>query len=140
MSLAWSTTFVFVRQKKNTCIIQTMTSLIFNENCTDIPFELHTTLLPSWVDLGIVIKERTYKDTGCTLILMIFLAYIESDAQNLRLIDGCLQTISSHFFAKYMNMFHKTDVQTIIFRSWTSLKLNWFKSYDTNVRKVKKCK
>ena len=32
--------------------------------------------LPSWVDLGIVIKERTYKDTGCTLILMIFLAYI----------------------------------------------------------------
>ena len=90
--------------------------------------------LPSWVDLGIVIKERTYKDTGCTLILMIFLAYIESDAQNFRLIDGCLQTISSHFFAKYMNMFHKTDVQTIIFRSWTSLKLNWFKSYDTKYK------
>ena len=70
--LTWSTTFVFLRQKKNTCMIQTMTSLIFNENCTDIPFELHTTLLPSWVDLGLVIKERTYKDTGCTLILMIF--------------------------------------------------------------------
>ena len=108
--------FCFREAKKEHLYIQTMTSLIFNENCTDIPFELHTTLLPSWVDLGIVIKERTYKDTGCILILMIFLAYIESDAQNLRLIDGCLQTISSHFFAKYMNMFHKTEVQTVILR------------------------
>ena len=108
--------FCFREAKKEHLYIQTMTSLIFNENCTDIPFELHTTLLPSWVDLGIVIKERTYKDTGCILILMIFLAYIESDVQNLRLTNGRFLTISSHFFAKYMNMFHKTEVQTVILR------------------------
>ena len=99
-----------------------------------------TTLLPSWVDLGIVIKERTYKDTGCILILMIFSSYIESDALNLWLINGRFLTISSHFFAKYMNIFHKTEVQTVILRCWTGLKLNWFKSYDSNAKNRKSAK
>ena len=33
------------------------------------------------------------------------------------------------FFAKYMVIFHKTDIQTVILRCLTSLNLNWYKSY-----------
>ena len=41
-------------------------------------------------------------------------------------------TISSRFFANYFDIFHKTEVQTVILRWWTGLNLNWLKSYDTN--------
>ena len=44
---------------------------------------------------------------------------LEPDAQNFWLINGHFPTISSQFFAKYMNIFHKTEVQTIILRCWT---------------------
>ena len=77
---------------------------------------------------------------------------IESDLKTsvLKLTADCLpkfatglnvhfRTISSHFFANYMNIFHKTEVQSVILRCWTGLKLNWFKSYDTNANKRKKC-
>ena len=40
--------------------------------------------------------------------------------------------LSSHFFSNYMNIFHKTEVKTIILRCWTGLNLIWFKSYDPN--------
>ena len=40
-------------------------------------------------------------------------------------------TISSRFSANYFYISHKTEVQTVICRCWTSLNLNWFKSYDT---------
>ena len=54
---------------------------------------------------------------------------LETVNQNLQLINGRFTTISSHFFANYMNIFHKTEVQTIILTCWTSLYLkilNWF--------------
>ena len=35
------------------------------------------------------------------------------------------------FFANYMFIFHKTEMQTVILRCLTSLNLNWYKSYDT---------
>ena len=41
------------------------------------------------------------------------------------------------FFAKYMFIFHKTEIQTVILRCLTSLNHNWYKSYD---KKRKKCK
>ena len=129
--------FCFREAKKEHLYIQTMTSLIFNENCTDIPFELHTTLLPSWVDLGIVIKERTYKDTGCTLILMILLAHIESDVQNLWLTNGCFTTTCRQILEHYVKSVHKNVTPTVIMRCWTGLNLNWFKSYDTNDKQAK---
>ena len=34
---------------------------------------------------------------------------LKTDKQNLRLINGRLMTISSHFFANYIKIFHKTD-------------------------------
>ena len=34
--------------------------------------------------------------------------------------------ISGHFFANYMNIFHKTEVQAVILIGLTGLILNWF--------------
>ena len=56
---------------------------------------------------------------------------IEGVSPNLRLINGSFLTLSSHLFANYMIIFHKTEVQTVILRCWMGLYLNWFKSYDT---------
>ena len=45
--------------------------------------------------------------------------------------NGHFSTISSRFFANYINIFQKTEVQTVIFRCWMNLYLNRLKSYDT---------
>ena len=37
---------------------------------------------------------------------------LEGDSQNLRLINVRFPTHSSHFVGNYMNIFHKTEVQT----------------------------
>ena len=50
--------------------------------------------------------------------------YIEPDVQNMRLINGCFRPFLAFFFANYMNIFHKTDIQMVILRCWTGLKLN----------------
>ena len=52
-------------------------------------------------------------------------------------LNGRFTTISSHFVANYIDIFHKTVVQTVILRCWTSLYLNWFKSYATNTKNEK---
>ena len=36
-----------------------------------------------------------------------------------------------------MNIFLKTEFQMVIFRCWTGLYPNWFKSYDTNEKHAK---
>ena len=41
------------------------------------------------------------------------------------------------FFANYMFVFYKTEIQTIILRCLMSLNLNWYKSYDTNEKTQK---
>ena len=56
----------------------------------------------------------------------------ETVNQNLWLMNGRFLTLSNHFFANYMNLFHKkTEVQTVILRCWMGLNLSWFKSHDT---------
>ena len=42
--------------------------------------------------------------------------------------DHC-RTISGHFLAVCMFIFHKTEVQTVILKCLTGLNLDWFKSY-----------
>ena len=36
----------------------------------------------------------------------------------------------------FLAIFHKTEVQTVIFRYLTGLDLNWIKSYDTKRKKT----
>ena len=55
-------------------------------------------------------------------------------------LDVRFTTISSQIFANCMNIFHKTEVQTVILRCWMGLYLNWFKNYYTNAKKCKNTK
>ena len=43
---------------------------------------------------------------------------------------GHFITISGHFFANYINIFHKTEVLMNIFWSQKYLNFNWIKDYD----------
>ena len=56
-----------------------------------------------------------------------------TDSQNLLLINGCFTIIFSPSTKK---IFFKTEFLTVIFRGLTNLNLYWFKSYDTNAKKV----
>ena len=43
---------------------------------------------------------------------------------------GHFTTLSGHFLANYINIFHKIELQTIILMCLTCLNLIWIKSYD----------
>ena len=44
------------------------------------------------------------------------------------------------FFANYILVFYKTEIQTIILKCVMSLNLNWYKSYDKKHKNAKKAK
>ena len=50
--------------------------------------------------------------------------------ENLSFKNVHFSSISGHFLANYMSIFHKTEIQTVILRCLVSLNLNWVKSYD----------
>ena len=51
--------------------------------------------------------------------------------EKLPLINGHFMTISGHFSASYIEIFHKTEVQTVILMCLMGQNLNWFKSFVT---------
>ena len=55
-----------------------------------------------------------------------------SEIKETTLSVGYFTTISGHSFANYINILHKTEVQTVILRCLISLNLNWIKSYNIN--------
>ena len=57
-----------------------------------------------------------------------------------RLTNCRFTTISSPISNIYMNIWHKTEVQTVILRCLMGLYLNWFKSYDTKWKTHKNAK
>ena len=59
---------------------------------------------------------------------------LNSDWKWMLLTCGCFRTISGHFFANYMSIFHKSEVQMVILRCLTGLNSDWFKSYDTKCK------
>ena len=60
-------------------------------------------------------------------LLFPFFSILE---ENLFLINGHIETIFDHFSDNYIKIFHKTEIQTVIFRCLVFLYLNWIKSYD----------
>ena len=50
--------------------------------------------------------------------------------ENLIFKNGPFWTICGHFFGNYIDIFHKTEIQTVILRCLVCLNLNWVKSYD----------
>jgi hypothetical protein len=79
-------------------------------------------------------------DTKCSMRPNAILAKSEPLHKNLQLINGRFMTSFCHFLAYCLNIFHKTEVQTVIFRCLKGLNLNWFKSYDTKRKKTQKPK
>ena len=65
--------------------------------------------------------ETLLNGSFCDMHTILIL--LQGDASNLRLTKVCFRTLSSHFFVNYMNIFHKTEVQTIILRCWTGSKV-----------------
>ena len=55
---------------------------------------------------------------------------LEEKTANLSFKIGYFLTIFGHFFASYINIFYKTDVQTVILRCLVCLNLDWIKNYD----------
>ena len=47
------------------------------------------------------------------------------------MINGYFTTISGHFFANCIFIFHKTEVQMVILMCLSGLKSDWFKGYNT---------
>ena len=62
---------------------------------------------------------------------------LEGVTKRSRLTNCRFTTISSQISAIYINIFHKTEVQTVILRCWTVLYINWLKSYDKNEKHTK---
>ena len=65
-----------------------------------------------------------------------FLQFCKKNPENLWLINGHLGTISGHFLANYMKIFHKKEIQTVILRCLVGLNLNWIKNCDIILVKV----
>ena len=62
--------------------------------------------------------------------LAICLPYVCSSFTKLRFKRSFWSAYAVIFFANYMFIFHKTQIQTVILRCLTSLNLSWYKSYD----------
>ena len=60
----------------------------------------------------------------------IFCNFVKKATENLWHINGHFTRISGHFFANYMKIFHKLEVQTINLSCLVCLNSNWIKSND----------
>ena len=56
--------------------------------------------------------------------------FVRKKNEKLPLIKWLFMTISGHFSASYIEIFHKTEVQTVILRCLVCLNLNWIQSYN----------
>ena len=115
------------------CLFQNQTACSKKSKYSLWLIDLLTSFLMSKMSVSELLKNtKPWKTLLKTLL--------KGDSQNLRLINGRFPTLCSHFFANYMTIFHKTEVQTVILRCCMGLYLNWFNSYDRNAKKRKKTK
>ena len=109
-------------------------------------FGLDKSILPSKFIIichfGMTIKQQTgnqYNDTRNTKNNVVVKQEIKIQKINLNAIVICVKkqtklwvgrfmTISGHFLANYINIFHKIELQTIILMCLTCLNLIWIKS------------
>ena len=97
------------------CLFQNQTAWSTESKYSLWLIDLLTSYLMSKMSVSELLKNtKPWKTLLKTLL--------KGDSQNLRLIDGHFPTLCSHCFANYMNIFHKTEVQTVILRCLTGLK------------------
>ena len=96
--------------------------------------EVQTTILryltyqkPNWIN-SYAIKHKFCQK------LFFFFFFIKKNF-NFSSHKWTFSTISDHFCANYMKIFHTTEIQTVILRCLGHLNLNWIKSY--NIKLVK---
>ena len=77
---------------------------------------------------NILIWLKTY--FFASSLLLVFCNFVRKKKENLWLINGHFMTISGHFFANYIKIFHKTEIQTVILRCLVCLNPDWIKSND----------
>ena len=61
---------------------------------------------------------------------------LKTDRKWMLLLNNCSKTVSGHFFAICIFIFHKTEAHAVILRCTTGLNLNWFKSYGLRCSKM----
>ena len=91
--------------------------------------ELQTIILMCLTCLNLI-WIKSYDIKHIFFHFLFFAILQRKNTENLWLINGHLGTISGHFLANYMKIFHKKEVQTVILRCLVCLNLNWIKSYD----------
>ena len=78
-------------------------------------------LNPNWIKSN---------DMNHNFVFVSIFQFCMKKRENLQLIYGHFTTIYGHLLAIHYNIFHKTEVQTVILRCLGHLYLNWIKSYD----------
>ena len=68
--------------------------------------------------------------------IQLFFNFVRKKSEGLRFIISSFTTISGHFSANCIEIFHKTEVQMVILRYLVCLNLNWIKSNNTILLKV----
>ena len=68
--------------------------------------------------------------------IQFFFNFVRKKTESLRFINGSFMTISGHFSANCIKIFHKTEVQTVILRYLVCLNLNGIKSNNTMLAKI----
>ena len=67
---------------------------------------------------------------------LCFLIFGEKNPENLSFKNGHFLTICGHLFGKYIDIFHKTEIQTDILRCLMCKNINWTKSYHKVLLKI----
>ena len=75
--------------------------------------------------------DQNYDIKHNFLSFPVFFNFVRKITEKSQLTNGHFTTISGHFFARYINNFHKTEVPTFILRCIVCLNLNWIKSNNT---------
>ena len=70
-------------------------------------------------------------DMNHNFVFVSIFQFRKKKNENSQLIYDHFTTIYGHLLAIHNNIFHKTEVQTVILRCLGHLYLNWIKSYDT---------
>ena len=68
-----------------------------------------------------------------------FFQFCKKKTEKPQLTNGHFMTISGHFFANYLDNFHKTEVLMVILRCIVGLNLNWIKSNNMILVKIYFC-
>ena len=104
-------------------------------------WQLHEYLSQNWASDGhFDVPNMPKSDLDQKLLhktqFPVFCNFVKKNTENLWHINGHFRTISGHFLANYMKIFHKKEVQTVILRCLLCLNPNWIKSYDIILVKI----